>query len=103
PDIIADGCTDNLRVLNSSRTVPGAAQQFLATRGVNINEEGVLVRRGPDRDARDSGQFGVAFRYMYDPLGTEFGAYFMNYHSRAPIFSATGAAPSVYAGLAGLP
>ncbi|WP_095162395.1 DUF1302 domain-containing protein [Pseudomonas sp. Irchel 3F5] len=103
PDIIADGCADNLRVLNSSRTVPGAAQQFLASRGVNINEEGVLVRRGADRDARDSGQFGVALRYMYDPLGTEFGAYFMNYHSRAPIFSATGAPPSVYGGLAGLP
>ncbi|MDD2060672.1 DUF1302 domain-containing protein [Pseudomonas sp. GD03860] len=103
PDIIADGCTDNLRVLNSSRTVPPAAQQFLASRGVDINEEGVMVRRGADRDARDSGQFGVALRYMYDPLGTEFGAYFMNYHSRAPIFSAHGADPSVYAGLAGLP
>ena len=96
PDIIADGCTDNLRVLNSSRTVPGAAQQFLASRGVNINEEGVMVRRGADRDARDSGQFGVALRYMFDPLDTEFGAYFMNYHSRAPIFSATGAPQSAY-------
>ncbi|AYG43511.1 DUF1302 domain-containing protein [Pseudomonas sp. Leaf58] len=103
PDIIADGCTDNLRVLNSSRTVPGAAQQFLATQGVNINEEGVLVRRGADRDARDSGQFGVAMRYMFEPLDTEFGAYFMNYHSRAPIFSATGAAPSVFGGLSALP
>jgi hypothetical protein len=40
---------------------------------------------------RDSGQFGVALRYMFEPLDTEFGAYFMNYHSRAPIFSATGA------------
>ena len=46
-----------------------------------------IVRRGPDRDARDSGQWGVSFKYMFDPLDTEFGAYFMNYHSRAPIFS----------------
>jgi hypothetical protein len=27
----------------------------------------------------------------------------MNYHSRAPIFSATGASPSVFAGLSALP
>jgi len=103
PDIIADGCTDNLRVLNSSRTVPAAAQQFLATQGVNINQEGVMVARGADRDARDSGQFGVAMRYMFEPLDTEFGAYFMNYHSRAPIFSATGASPAVFANLSRLP
>ena len=96
PDIIADGCSNNLRLLNSSRSVPGAFLPFLAANGVDINEEGVLVRRSADRDARDSGQFGVAFRYMFEPLDTEFGAYFMNYHSRAPIFSATGADPSVY-------
>jgi hypothetical protein len=64
----------------------------------DVADEGVMVRRGPDRDARDSGQFGVAL-YMFEPLDTEFGAYFMNYHSRAPIFS--GRAPrSIYNGLA---
>lgn len=94
-DIIADGCSDNLRVLASSRAIPTAVP-LLNAQGVDINEEGVLVRRGPDRDARDSGQFGVAFRYMFEPLDTEFGAYFMNYHSRAPIFSATGASQSAY-------
>lgn len=103
PDIIADGCSNNLRLLNSSRSVPGAFLPFLAANGVDINEEGVLVRRSADRDARDSGQFGVAFRYMFEPLDTEFGAYFMNYHSRAPIFSATGADPAVYTGVAGNP
>ncbi|MDR0211252.1 MAG: DUF1302 domain-containing protein [Pseudomonas putida] len=102
-DIIADGCTDNLRVLNSSRSLPAPALGFLASQGVDINQEGVKVGRGPDRDARDSGQFGVAMRYMFEPLDTEFGAYFMNYHSRAPIFSATGADPAVYAGVGGLP
>ncbi|MBF8755914.1 DUF1302 domain-containing protein [Pseudomonas guariconensis] len=102
-DIIADGCSDNLRVLNSSRSLPAPALGFLASQGVDINQEGVKVGRGPDRDARDSGQFGVAMRYMFEPLDTEFGAYFMNYHSRAPIFSATGADPAVYAGVGGLP
>ncbi|WP_317847248.1 DUF1302 domain-containing protein [Pseudomonas sp. HTZ2] len=96
-DIIADGCSDNLRVLNSSRSLPAPVLGLLASQGVDINQEGVKVARGPDRDARDSGQFGVAMRYMFEPLDTEFGAYFMNYHSRAPIFSATGAPASVYA------
>ncbi|MET3676123.1 MULTISPECIES: DUF1302 domain-containing protein [unclassified Pseudomonas] len=106
PDIIADGCTDNLRVLSSGRTLgqlPPPVQGLLAATGVNYNDEGVLVRRGADRDARDSGQFGVAFRYMFEPLDTEFGAYFMNYHSRAPIFSATGASQAVFDGVAALP
>lgn len=97
PDVISDGCTDNLRVLNSRRTLTPAQQAGLRAFGVDVNNEGVLVRRGPDRDARDSGQFGAAFHYNYEPLDTEFGAYFMNYHSRAPIFSAQGARPSVYA------
>ena len=96
PDVIADGCTDNLRVLNKRSTIPGFALPILAGAGVDVNEEGVLVRRGPDRDARDSGQWGASLKYMFEPLDTEFGAYFMNYHSRAPIFSATGAPQSVY-------
>ncbi|MNO40777.1 hypothetical protein D3C76_309350 [compost metagenome] len=96
PDIIADGCTDNLRVLNSSRALSPQALAGLSAFGVDVNSEGVKVPRGADRDARDSGQFGVAFRYMFEPLDTEFGAYFMNYHSRAPIFSATGAPQALF-------
>ncbi|MHA4975867.1 DUF1302 domain-containing protein [Pseudomonas extremorientalis] len=96
PDVISDGCSDNLRVLNKRSTIPGAALPTLNALGVDVNNEGVLVRRGPDRDARDSGQFGVAMHYNFEPLDTEFGAYFMNYHSRAPIFSAQGAPSSAY-------
>jgi len=109
PDVIADGCDENLAVL---RTEVGLSQALAGlgplTPGV-INvlkgngvewttpDEGVLVRRGADRDARDSGQWGVAFRYMFEPLDTEFGLYAMNYHSRLPIFSGSSADPSVYA------
>ena len=96
PDVISDGCSNNLRVLNKRSTIPGAALPTLNALGVDVNNEGVLVRRGGDRDARDSGQFGVAMHYNFEPLDTEFGAYFMNYHSRAPIFSATGAPNSAY-------
>lgn len=96
PDVIADGCSNNLRVLNKRSTIPGAPLPTLNALGVDVNSEGVMVRRGGDRDARDSGQFGVAMHYNFEPLDTEFGAYFMNYHSRAPIFSATGAPNSAY-------
>src|SRR5476649_181196 len=96
PDIVTTGCDDNLRVLNKSSTIPGVALGPLAAANVDVNDEGVLVRRAPNRNARDSGQFGVAMHYNFEPLDTEFGAYFMNYHSRAPIFSATGAPNSAY-------
>ncbi len=96
PDVISDGCDNNLRVLSKRSRINPAAYPTLNAAGVDVNEEGVLVRRGPDRDARDSGQFGVAMHYNFEPLDTEFGAYFMNYHSRAPIFSAQGAPASAY-------
>jgi hypothetical protein len=107
PDIIADGCTDNLRVL-SNNPVAGAGTNaaLVGLFGrpdlvIDQNNEGVLVARSGDRDARDSGQFGTAFRYFSPELDTEFGAYFMNYHSRTPAFSAAGPAADVYA-VAGL-
>jgi len=106
PDIIADGCTDNLRVLSNNPAAgagTNAALVGLFNRPdlvIDQNSEGVLVRRTGDRDARDSGQWGSAFRYFSEELDTEFGAYFMNYHSRTPAFSAAGPAADVY-GVAG--
>ena len=111
PDVISDGCSNNLAVLRTRNGLNGAlagaglpaglrtaALNTIGARGVTFGnpDEGVIVRRGPDRDARDSGQFGFALRYNYEPLDTEFGGYFMNYHSRAPIFSGKGAPASAY-------
>ncbi|NIF16510.1 DUF1302 domain-containing protein [Pantoea sp. Cy-639] len=105
PDVIADGCNNNLAVLAKQSAVAGRlgpiaapTMRALTSQGVSWGspDEGVIVRRGADRDARDSGQFGVALRYMYEPLNTEFGGYFMNYHSRAPIFSGRGANARFY-------
>lgn len=102
-DIASDGCDDNLRVLNKRSTLSPAALAGLAPFGVNVNEEGVRVARSGDRDARDSGQWGGAFRYFAESIDTEFGLYFMNYHSRAPIFSATGAPAALYTAVGASP
>ncbi|NKF21440.1 DUF1302 domain-containing protein [Solimonas marina] len=49
---------------------------------------GTLYRQR-DWEPSTHGQFGVAFKYYAENLGsgTEFGAYFMNYHSRLPYIS----------------
>ncbi|QKE64120.1 DUF1302 domain-containing protein [Aquipseudomonas campi] len=99
-DVAADGCDDNLRLLsNNVARVSGVLNPILVGRGLDpldVNSEGNLVARGDDRDARDDGQWGLAFRYFSEPLDTEFGAYAMNYHSRAPILSASAPGQDVY-------
>ncbi|WP_166365630.1 DUF1302 domain-containing protein [Pseudomonas akapageensis] len=77
-DLIADGCVDRLVVAGPD--LPP---------GVSTNTGGTLfIPRAGDRDARDSGQFGVALRWFVPELNdTEFGAYALNYHSRGPVFS----------------
>ena len=47
------------------------------------------VKRRPDREPGDSGQWGIALRYLAENLNdTEFGFYFVNHHSRLPLVSA---------------
>ena len=60
----------------------------------------VYANRSPDRDADDDGQYGIALRLLTPELNnTEFGLYFMNYHSRIPLFSGIkGRATSVLTG-----
>jgi hypothetical protein len=101
PDIVADGCDTNLNALSGNPAAAAAVNAAMRTLGspqyqVDQTSEGIIVPRGGDRDARDSGQWGTAFRYFADPINTEFGAYFMNYHSRTPIFSGHGADPTVF-------
>ena len=48
----------------------------------------IWVPRTADRNPSDYGQYGAAFRYLATQLhNTEFGAYYMNYHSRTPLLS----------------
>jgi uncharacterized protein DUF1302 len=55
-----------------------------------------VIRRAEDREASDSGQYGAALRWYAEDLNsTEFGFYFMNYHSRLPIVSQRTLAPVI--------
>ncbi|MEK1907539.1 MAG: DUF1302 domain-containing protein [Pseudomonas sp.] len=71
-DVAAQGCNDGMTTYGSDfdRDDPAAYG---------------YVPRLADQDARDSGQFGVAMRWLVPELNdTEFGFYSMNYHSRTP-------------------
>ncbi|ARU58420.1 lipoprotein, PF06980 family [Oleiphilus messinensis] len=86
-DVIADGCqTLTLGTSFPDQILAGSATGHLT--------------RSSDVEASDSGQYGVALRYYAQALNdTEFGLYYVNYHSRLPIFSVAtlGGAPSYFA------
>lgn len=47
-----------------------------------------FISRSDDVKPDDSGQWGLALRYFAEQLNyTEFGLYYINYHSRTPVFS----------------
>ena len=61
----------------------------------------LIAPRREDREPDDSGQWGLAVRYLAEALNnTEFGFYYMNHHSRLPVVGAhTGTAADAGAGL----
>jgi hypothetical protein len=82
-DTAADGCDDRLAVFGAD-VAPGLSNNTGAPGNT------LYIPRVGDRDARDSGQFGVALRWFAEALNdTEFALYAMNYHSRTPSGSFT--------------
>lgn len=85
-DPTATGCVDRL-VVNGpdyAPSDPALGHGWLANPALT----NYAVRTQKDKEARDSGQFGVALRYQAESLNsTEFGFYAMNYHNRAPVQS----------------
>ena len=72
-------------------TVPGAQGLY----GIFDPAAAVWVPRTADRNPKDSGQYGAAFRYLATGLNnTEFGAYYLKYHSRTPLLSAVKGTPT---------
>src|SRR5690554_546016 len=80
-DVAARGCNDRL-VWNGEDFPHGANPAS------PLGSMGYIARVRKDKEASDSGQFGVAFRWFVPTLNnTEFGFYAMNYHSRNPLYS----------------
>ncbi|ARU89515.1 DUF1302 domain-containing protein [Pseudomonas sp. M30-35] len=78
-DVVADGCEDRLVVAGPDLPPGESTNSFV---------DNAYIPRAGDRDARDSGQYGLALRWYAAALNdTEFGLYTMNYHSRGPVFS----------------
>ncbi len=85
-DTLATGCNDRLVVAGTDYP-QGDTVQDSNDLGALGNVD-YIVRARKDQEASDDGQFGVAFRYFSPELNdSEFGFYFMNYHSRTPFYS----------------
>ena len=86
-NVIIDG-----RVVAAGVGAPGFENAFKAytdgAYGANYGYEDtqVTVNRIRDKDAKDGGQFGLAYRYFAEALnGTEFALYYTRTHSRTPV------------------
>lgn len=70
-DFAADGCHG----VTFASTMPDS---------MNLQVPGATLARKGDSEPKDDGQFGLALRYYAEALDTEFGAYYLKYHSRSP-------------------
>jgi len=76
-------------------TTPGAGPVATALYGAFDPAASVWAPRTADHNPSDNGQYGVAFHYLaHDFNNTEFGFYFLNYHSRTPLFSSRTGSPT---------
>ena len=75
-----------------------------AVPGDFISPPGLFITRRPDIEPSDSGQFGVSFRYFAENLNSsEFGIYYLNYHSRIPYLGGFTSSNEVIGGPPGVP
>jgi hypothetical protein len=72
--------------INSSVLSPGTGDEG------SPNPSPILVRRQGEETPSDQGQGGVALRYYWDRIFTEFGAYYLRYHSKQPALGFAGVA-----------
>jgi hypothetical protein len=94
-DFAADG--GNRVQLGSGRISDRGSFNFAT---LTFDPDFLAVFRGPDIRPDEGGQYGTALRLFVPALNdTEFGLFFINYHSRIPVINATtGTAAGVAAG-----
>ena len=87
-DVVGRGCNDRLVFTSTSPNAGDLPPGHPGLQGAAAGSPGYIVRAHKDKEASDSGQFGVAFRWFAPALNnTEFGFYAINYHSRNPLYS----------------
>ncbi|MGX5219947.1 MULTISPECIES: DUF1302 domain-containing protein [Pseudomonas] len=105
-DLFADGGNTAYSTQSALAPVRGLYQQLSAGNFAGLqgndyfDQNGVIkvANIGSDINARNDGQFGAALRYIAEDFNsTEFGFYFVNYHSKEPLINAD--LNSSYAGL----
>ncbi len=68
----------------------GGRKIYLGFGAINDTSGLGAIPRGTDREPGSSGQYGVNLKWLAHGLkDTEFGLYYMTYHSRLPVISAT--------------
>tara|TARA_R110000868_G_scaffold4805_7_gene29832 strand:+ start:9899 stop:11851 length:1953 start_codon:yes stop_codon:yes gene_type:complete len=88
-DFVADGCGPVILGGSSSELdILAARDQEVADNQPLSERVAPVAERLSDDEPRDSGQYGLALRWYSEALGdTEFGAYYMNIHSRLPFIN----------------
>ncbi|MGY2498545.1 DUF1302 family protein, partial [Klebsiella pneumoniae] len=91
------GVYNNPALIGQSQAAFGALGLYQGPGGKTFVYPGDQIAQvakiGGDLNAKNDGQYGVAFRYIAEELNsTEFGFYFVNYHGKEP---------SIYADLNG--
>jgi hypothetical protein len=77
------------------RVVWPALHEFRQQCGAFNPAASIWAPRVADRNPSDDGQYGLAMRYLATELNnTEFALYYMNYHSRTPVFSGIKGTPT---------
>lgn len=86
PDIDSDFVVHELQQLAALASSGQVPQEQLALMMLAYPTRVAL--RDKEIDAKDDGQYGIKLTYFSEELNnTEFGLYFMNYHSRRPLIS----------------
>ncbi|MFC4726745.1 DUF1302 domain-containing protein [Coralloluteibacterium thermophilus] len=90
PDLYYDACTRGPAGYASSDLFDGLAATYGAATAAALIGAGCSAsfQRSPNNNARDNGQYGAALRWFAPGLrDTEFGFYYLSYHSRMPVIS----------------
>ncbi len=90
PSLYRDTCYNGVAGYANSDLFADYSARYGAATAMQLIGAGCAAAfpRSPNKNAKNSGQYGAALRYYSDLWnGTEFGLYYLRYHSRVPVIS----------------